>query len=255
MMEIKYGVPPISLSRELFNKLDYRIMGVAFNLHNEMGNLWDESEYRHELAQCCTELGLDAHEEVAISLSRNGFSKKYFIDLLINGGVYELKTTSGITAGNEAQTLNYLFLTNTRHGKTINFRQDSLTWRFVSTTLTTKQRKEFSIKTSEWNPTEKQGQDLLTCTHELLQDWGAYLSINLYKEALCFHMGTPIENDKQRFIPISNNVLLYVSGLSAGQDTLRNNLQKYLKRSNFSELFWINFNQNSAELSSLNHSA
>lgn len=95
----------------------------------------------------------------------------------------------------------------------------------------------------------------LSLLEELLSDWGAYLSISLYKEALCHFLGIHLENEHQRFIPLSPNTVLHMSGLNAQKNNLRNNLLKYLNTSKFDELLWINLSQNQIELSCLHHSA
>ncbi|RKX46344.1 MAG: hypothetical protein DRP64_03310 [Verrucomicrobia bacterium] len=194
-MDVKYGKLPVPLSQDTFHALDYQIMGIAFNLHNETGNLWNEKEYRSELALRCRSRGLEVFEEVPVSIHHNGFRKTYFLDLLASGSVYELKTAASISENHEAQTLNSLFLTNTQHGKIIDFRQDSLTWRFVSTSLRRENRMGYS------------------------------------------------------------KAILHMSALNQRKNNLKNNLQKYLNRSSFNELLWINFNQNQIEFSSLHNSA
>lgn len=254
-MDIRLGQNAVALSQNEFGKLDDKVMGLAFDLHNKMGNLWDEKEYQYELALHCTKQGFDTFTEVPITISFEGFSKTYFIDLLVNGSVFELKAASCISDKYEAQTLNYLFLTNTIHGKIINFRQDSLTWRFVSTTLRHQTRLEYVIDITSWNPASEQAHLLLKTMKNLLSSWGAFLSLNLYKEALCFLIDVPIKNEQQRFIRLSTDTRLYVSGLSTRKNNLQNNLQKYLNHSSFSELLWLNFNRNKIEFSSLNHSA
>lgn len=254
-MTIKYERPPIPRSQDEFNKIDYQVMRQAFDLHNTMGNLWDEKDYRQKLASACESLGLKAFEEVAISIAHNGFKKNYFIDLLIEGNIYELKTASGISEINEAQTLGYLFLAGTHHGKIINFRSDSLTWRFVSTSLTQKDRRNYSLKTTSWHPGAESGQRIQQIMDGLLSDWGAYLPINLYKEALCHFLGIPLGNEHQRFITLSSETTFYVSSVTKHKNSLHGNLQKYLDQSGFSELLWINLCQNKIEFSSLHHSA
>jgi GxxExxY protein len=254
-MDVKYGKQPVPLSQDVFHKLDYQVMGLAFDLHNEFGNLWDEKEYQCELVVRCRSAGLDTFEEVPVSISRNGFSKTYFIDLLINGSIYELKTASMIAGSHETQTLNYLLMANTQHGKLINFRQDSLTWRFVSTKLRNELRMDYSTAAEGWHPTDEKAQSTLEIMHGLLASWGTYLSVNLYKEALRYFLGIPLENEQERFVSISSKTVLHVSGLSSHKNNLQHNLQKYLNRSRYNELLWINFNQNKIEFSSLNNSA
>jgi len=255
MMPIKYSQTPIQLSQNEFNEIDYQVMGQAFALQNEIGNLWDESDYRHHLASMCTKVGLEVFEEVCISISHNGFLKQYFIDLLINGNIYELKAVSSIAKQHDAQTLNYLFLANTKHGKIINFRPDSLKWRFISTSLQTGDRSKYILKTNEWNPQTESAQAIPSLLKSMLDDWGAYLATNLYKEALCHFLSIPLDNEHQRFIPIFSHTILHISGLGEQKYNLKNNLQKYLNTSEFTELIWINFDKNKIELSSLDHSA
>ena len=254
-MDVKYGKLPVALSQDAFHTVDYQVMGLSFNLQNEMGNLWDEKEYQSELALRCRSLGLEVFEEVPVSIHHNGFKKTYFLDLLTSGSVYELKTASSITDNHEAQTLNYLFLTNTQHGKIINFRPDSLTWRFVSTSLCHEHRMDYSKEISAWHPSTEQTQGILEVMEALLGNWGSYLSTNLYKEALCYFLGVPLENEHERFVPLSQKAILHMSALNKRKNNLKNNLQKYLNRSSFSELLWINFNQNQIEFSSLHNSA
>ena len=255
MMTIKFTHQPVPLSQDEFHKIDYQVTGQAFDLHNEMGNLWNEDEYRQQLALRCAAIGLEVFEETCISVSHNGFRKNYFLDLLINGGIYELKAVSAIAKNHEAQTLNYLFIANTQHGKIINFRPDSLKWHFISTSLTLADRAMYSLKKSAWNPSTRSALDLPTLLKELLDDWGAYLSTNLYKEALCHFLGLHLENEHQRFVPLSEDTVIHFSSLSSQKNNLHNNLQKYLNRSRFDELLWINCDQAQIELSCLHHSA
>lgn len=254
-MPVKYEQKPCLRSQAEFNEIDYKVMGQAFALHNEIGNLWDEQEYRHQLALKCKAIGLEIFEELRVSIFHNGFHKNYFIDLLINGNIYELKAVEDIAKNHEAQTLNYLFLANTQHGKIINFRPDSLKWRFISTSLTITDRSQYSIQTSTWNPRTNEALNFPELLKNLLDDWGAYLSTNLYKEALCHFIGLRLENEHQRFIPLSPTTVIHISGLSFRKSNQRNNLQKYLGASKFNELLWINFDKSNIELSSLHHSA
>lgn len=254
-MTIKYAQQPLPLSQDEFHAMDYQVMRQAFDLHNELGNLWDEHEYRQQLALKCKAIGLEVFEEVCVSVTHSGFTKNYFIDLLINGNIYELKAVPGISENHEAQTLNYLFLANAQHGKIINFGQDSLTWRFVSTSLSQNDRLDYLMDSSAWHPATKESIDIPVIMKDLLNEWGAYLSTSLYKEALCYFLNIPLENERQRFVHVTPSTILHMSGLSRRKNNLQANLQKYLNQSGFSELLWINLNQNKVEFSTLHHSA
>ncbi len=254
-MTIQYAHQPIATSQDEFQKVDYQVMGHAFTLHNEMGNLWEEKEYQHALASKCRATGLEVFEEVVVSISHNGFKKKYYIDLLIDGNIYELKTAVDIAPNHRARTLNYLFLTDTQHGKIINFGSGSLTWHFISTSLSLKDRLSYSLRTAKWQPATNVCLNIPDLMNDLLSDWGTYLSITLYKEALCHFLNIPLENEHQRFVSLSPKTALHISGLDHQKIKLQPNLQKYLDTSSFDELLWINFHRNIIEFSSLHHSA
>ncbi|VGO22808.1 hypothetical protein SCARR_04905 [Pontiella sulfatireligans] len=226
-------------------------MALAFDLYNSIGNLWDENDYKAKLLERCLASGLHALPEVQVKVEFKDFCKPYFIDLLIEGAVYELKTVEGITSPNESQTLNYLFLTNTQHGKIINFRPDSLERRFVSTSLTLDQRQSFFLKTDDWIEAQPANLHLPDLLAELLNEWGAYLNIQLYKEAVLFFMEHPSEDANTRFCATSPDTLLHFTGLSRKKASYEKNLQKYLNASEFEQIDWINFDQNEIELSSL----
>lgn len=254
-MAVEYSHQPVHVSQDEFHQVDYQVMQQAFMLQNEIGNLWDEHEYQTRLATACASIGLEIFREACISVSHDGFLKNYFMNLLIDGNIYELKTVSEIAAQHHSQTLNYVFLSNVRHAKIINFRQDSVKWKYVSTTLSARDRQNFTMDTSKWNPRCEVAQGIPGILQALLIDWGAYLSIDLYKEALCHFLGISSINESQRFVLLSPNSGLYISGLSEHQNTLQTNLRKYLRHAAIDEISWINFNQNMIQLNSIHHSA
>lgn len=243
--------PVSALSEKAFHQLDYQVMAMAFELYNSIGNLWDENDYKAKLFDRCINGGLNAFSEVQVAVEHKEFSKPYFIDLLIEGTVYELKTTSSIATRHESQTLNYLFLTNTQHGKIINFRPDSLEWRFTSTSLTLEQRKSYTLNTNHWIADRHSGTNLPDLLSELLNNWGAYLDLQLYKEAILFFMEHLPENTRQRFCPLSSEKLIHFTSLSRKKAAYKKNLQKHLNASTYQQTDWINFDQNQIELHSL----
>ncbi len=250
-MGIQINKSVSTLSEKAFHQLDYKVMALAFDLHNSIGNLWDENDYKTKLLELCIGNGMDSHSEVEISVFHNEFTKAYFIDLLVEGAVYELKTTLKIASSHESQTLNYLFLTNTRHAKIINFRPDLLEWRFTSTSLTQHQRTSYNLMTDNWESDGETCCDVPDLVSDLLNDWGAYLDIQLYKEAVLFFSGAPTDNNTKRFPPLSSERLLHVTGISRKKSIYQKNLQKYLITSIHSQIDWINFDQNQIEIRTL----
>lgn len=159
-----------------FANLDYQVMRLAFESQNKLGRLCDEAIYQNDLLARLSSAGISAAREVPLSVSHGSFQKNYFLDLIIAGSaIYELKTISALTPAHDAQLLNYLFLSEAHHGKLINFRPPQVESRFINTTLTHLERRQFSINLDHWQenaPTEKTFREHLLA---LLQDWGCRL--------------------------------------------------------------------------------
>jgi len=193
---------PVSiLSEKAFHRLDYQIMSLAFDLYNSIGNLWDESDYKAKLLDRCIDSGLKALSEVPITVSHKGFSKLYFIDLLIEGAVYELKS--------------------------------------------------YTLKTDNWITDHRSSMVLPDLISELLHEWGAYLDLHLYKEAVLFFTNQPLEDVNKRFCPLNPETLIHFTGLARKKSAYQKNLQKYLDVSPYQQIDWINFDQNRIELHTL----
>ena len=78
-----------ALSEQDFHKMDYSVMALAFEVHNQLGRFYDEDIYKNKLMQKCRESGFETACEVQIKLAHQDFSKHLFIDLLVNDSVYE----------------------------------------------------------------------------------------------------------------------------------------------------------------------
>lgn len=247
-IEIPYAVE--CLDKAAFHDLDYKVMKHAFDLYNSIGNLWNEDDYRNKLHERCNQHGINTYQEVPIRVSFKDFSKTYFIDLLAEGVVYELKTVLKISAQNKSQTLNYLFLTNTHHGKVINFRPDSLQWEFTSTQLTQERRSKFFICTKNWKADGGLTQ-LPDIISELLSEWGTFLDLYLYKAAILHFMNLPADDTRKRFYPAPDGTLFHFTCLSRKKPAYQQNLGKYLQASTSHKIEWINFDRNQIELHTL----
>lgn len=182
-IECKFSVAP--LSQDDFHAVDKTVMKHAFEIQNELGRLCDELIYKNELAYRCQQDGLSIQTEAMICVTHGTFNKPYYLDMLINsGGVYELKATHGLHTNHSNQLINYLLLATLHHGKLINFRPPSVQYRFVSTKLTPALRHKFIIDDSEWNKSAALAHWLRQTVSDLLCDWGAFLDIDLYRNAI-----------------------------------------------------------------------
>ena len=123
--------------RDEFHALAHRVLGIAFDVHNEFGRLLDESIYKRAIALRCAATGiLPARQEVQINVRFEGFEKQYFMDLLCATGLMvEAKTVESLTKAHFSQTLHYLMLTGMSNGLLVNLRPERVTHQFVSTTL------------------------------------------------------------------------------------------------------------------------
>ena len=244
----------IALSRpteERFRDLDYEVMAQAFSIHNELGNLHDESIYQESLYRRANACDLCPEKELQIYLSHGSFRKDYYLDLCISGEMlYELKTVKSVTSRHEAQLLNYLFLTDLPHGKIINFSPPSIESRYVSTSLERNTRRQFEVDQSGWIPVSDYCDQIRELLTSLIDDWGTHLDFNLYKEALIFSLnlreepinifdGTHCVGQRQEAM-INGTSILHFTSLRGDQLLYKKHLYRLLKHTSLKQIQWIN---------------
>ena len=179
------------ISQQEFAAIDYRVMRAAFASQNELGRLCDEVIYQNDLATRLAETGLGAvRTEVPITVTHRTFSKTYFLDLVVgDSAIYELKVAARLAPEHEAQLMNYLFLEGVQHGKLVNFRPAQVHSRFVNTTLTPDSRRQIALDSSRWEEEDEASKHLRLVFSALLDDWGGFLELPLYTEALTHFLG------------------------------------------------------------------
>ncbi|EMI18682.1 hypothetical protein RMSM_04393 [Rhodopirellula maiorica SM1] len=168
-------------------KVDYRVMGIVFSIHNELGRLCDESVYQVLFEnRVYRTAGLEVHRELPIDVSFGSFCKTYRMDCVVAESViYELKCVRALSKIHEAQLLNYLLLVNATRGKIVNFRTEKVESRFVNTSLDRESRRQYDLTLDD-----EIGQHRITdLLKELLDDWGTGLSGQLYLEAILSELG------------------------------------------------------------------
>jgi GxxExxY protein len=177
--------------QERFHALDRRVMRIVFDVHNDLGGLLDEKLYKCEIAARCGESGVDpVQREVRMRVTHEDFVKDYGMDLLIGGGfMLEGKTAERLSQVHRGQSLNYLLLTGMKHGRLVNFRGERVTHEFVSTTLSPEERRRFEVVEGGWIALDAASRRLKAKTVELLRDWGAFLEVQLYRDALVHFLG------------------------------------------------------------------
>ena len=256
-MPIECDVEVSPVGQERFHTLDKVIMRHAFDMHNGLGRFFDERIYQDELAHLCRAFGMEALREVEIRVIHKDFSKPYYIDLLIDRGlIYELKTSQALSLSHQKQLLHYLLLADLNHGKLINLRPSSVESRFVSTSLTRIDRTNFQMDARCWQGDDQGSQLLMSTLRSLLEDWGAFLELNLYREALQHFLGgqdtcvQPVNIEvngrvvgTQKMSLLNSDNAWHLSAARIHLQSYEKHLVRLIQHTRLKSIHWINLDQ------------
>ncbi|SPF34305.1 conserved hypothetical protein [Candidatus Sulfotelmatobacter kueseliae] len=114
--------PPTGLKH---SELTGKIIGVFYDVYNELGHGFLESTYAEALVVALQEAGLSAEREVPVPVwFRDRKVGQYYADLIVEGVVLlELKATRNLESAHEAQLLHYLRAPEIEVGLLLNFGQ------------------------------------------------------------------------------------------------------------------------------------
>jgi GxxExxY protein len=265
-MPIKHKIDIKPISEDDFHQLDYKVMELGFAIHNEMGRFWDEKIYQNELARRCRESGFEkVLTEVPVSACFEDFEKSYLIDLLINNSIiYELKAVRSLNEDHLKQALHYLFLLDLQHGKLINFRPQSVEYRFVSTRLTPEKRFDIKIIDHDYQVLDDDSIWLKNFLINLLKEWGAFLDINLFYEAINYFRGgkqNVVQEIKvmydshvlgEQSVHLLNPKLAFkISAVANDIELYEQHLHRFIKYADLKAIQWINFNHKRIEFKTI----
>jgi GxxExxY protein len=109
--------------RIVHKKLSYKIVGLAMQVHNELGSGFLEKVYENALMVLFQKDGIGASQQSPISITFHGqIIGDYFADIVVEDRIIlELKAQDRIAEIHKAQTLNYLKATKFRLAYLINF--------------------------------------------------------------------------------------------------------------------------------------
>ena len=107
----------------LHKDLSYNIVGLAMQLHTELGHGFLEKVYENSLMLLFEEKGIHAVQQLPVPVLFHGeIVGDYVADIIVeNSVILELKALDKISEIHKAQTLNYLKATNFRLALLINF--------------------------------------------------------------------------------------------------------------------------------------
>lgn len=259
---------PVQIKRldaAAFEALDYRIMGHAYTSQNELGRLCDESVYQADLkARLLADGFQTVITEVPITVTHRDFVKQYYLDLVADDAVYELKTATTLGHEHEAQLFNYLFLLGIPREKLVNFRPAKVQGKILATSLTPEARHSFTNVDDRWQDLTPACATLRNTLADLLNDWGVFLTIELYQEALIHFLGGASKTEQQvslrrdhvdlggqRMLVHASGVAFRLTAATEGQQFVESHLRRLLTLTNLDAIQWINLNHAQVELTTI----
>jgi GxxExxY protein len=262
-VECDLEISPVG--QERFHAVDKVLMRHAFDMHNALGRFFDERIYQTELANRCGDSGIETHREVEVRISHLDFLKSYYLDLLVERGtIYELKAAESLSSSHQNQLINYLLLTGINHGKLVNFRTGSVESRFVSTSLNRENRMTFKIDETSWRANSDNCQRMKDVLLALLQDWGAFLDVSLYREALSHFLREPYTGIQDVNIKVDGRIVgsqkmsllnpetaWHLSATRVHLQSYETHITRLLRHTRLQRIHWINLNQRSITLKTL----
>ena len=265
-MPIEVATEICVFDQEQFHALDRRVMPIIFQVRNEFGRLLNERLFKVEIANRCAENHvLPVQREVCIRVTHDGFAKCYSMDILISRGfMVEAKTAESIVPAHRNQSLNYLFLTGLHHARLVNLRSDPVQHEFVSTRLTPERRRQFVVIDAEWIEPNPESAWLKEKVVEILQDWGAFLDVALYREAITWLLGgeslvcQPVgifsgsrTVGTQTVDLLTNDTAFSFTSVVRCPEFMRSHQMRFLQHTALNHLQWVNFNRHQIEFVTL----
>jgi GxxExxY protein len=112
----------------LHKELSYKIVGLAMQLHSELGYGFLEKVYENALMILLRENGIKAEQQVPIKVYYHGeIVGDYIADILVEDCIIlELKSQENLARSYKAQTINYLKATSLKLAILLNFGKASL---------------------------------------------------------------------------------------------------------------------------------
>ena len=87
-----------TISDAEFEQVDGAVMRCAYAAQNYFGSRFNERIYENDIAARLRSEGFDVQTQVPVTVTHGSFEKTYFLDLLVNRMLYELKAVSDLVA-------------------------------------------------------------------------------------------------------------------------------------------------------------
>lgn len=121
------------MSNIIQKELSYKIMGILFSVHRQLGNRYQEKYYQRAVEEGLKQAGLIFKKEIAVDLTFNNKKiGKYLLDFLVeNKIIIEIKAIPELGPKDFSQVLAYLKAANLELGIIANFRSKKLTYKRI----------------------------------------------------------------------------------------------------------------------------
>src|SRR5690554_1505069 len=120
------------MSKLIFEKETYKIIGICMKVHRKMGSGFLESVYQEVLAKEFQKAGISFEEQIKLNIyyNKEELDKYFKADFLCYEEIIlEIKSVSFLNQNFEKQLINYLNATHKPLGLLVNFGEASLKWR------------------------------------------------------------------------------------------------------------------------------
>lgn len=264
---------PIEVTTEIqvfnqpeFHALNAKLLQIIFDVHNEFGRFLAEALYKSEIAARWADGGLGTvQREVQINVSHETFRKSYFMGALFNRGLLlEAKVAETLTSKDSSQGLNYMFRAGLKHSLLVNLRPERVEHEFLSTTLTQAERRRFSLVDAGWRAVNGESGLLREKLGALQEDWGAFLDVNLYREAIAHFFGgaercvgvVPVYSGerlvgRQAVHFLTQDAAFSFTALPRNRAAMEDHQRRFLKHTPLKFIQWVNFNRHNIEFTTL----
>jgi len=123
-------------NKVIYKELSYKIVGILFNIHGELGGRYQEKYYQRAIEEELRNNNIGYKKEIPVDLTYNNKRiGKYILDFLIeNKIVLEIKTVPKLRPEDFRQVLAYLKAKNIKLGILSNFRGSKLVFKRILNT-------------------------------------------------------------------------------------------------------------------------
>jgi GxxExxY protein len=243
------------ISDNEFADIDKEVMRCAYSVQNKFGRLFDESVYENDLAARLRAEGFEVHTQVPILVTHADFFKTYYLDLVVDRLVYEMKVVANLTGDHVAQCLHYAMLQDVSLVKLINFGEKRVRGKLLRIALSTADRYQPIFQRSGMHTYTPNCERLFNYLVGIINDWGTHLSSQLYNEGLVYLFGGETNCIKRvelrsggvrlgthRVQYYAEDLAFVVTSLARDQSAYEQHLNVLLTHTKLKAIKWINLN-------------